>query len=108
MRNTILTLSIVLLSVGAFAQKRSDFKGPAYKNYKPWLHESEPTLIYTKTSETKLTGPAYKNKKHWQNKSENKYAPITFGSERAKLRGPAYKNYKPWRKNDKENLSNNK
>jgi hypothetical protein len=100
MRNTILTLLIVLLSISAFAQKRSDFKGPEYKNYKPWLHKSEPTTVYTVTKKTKLTGPAYKNQKAWQNKSEKKYVPIVFGSDRSELKGPEYKNYKPWRKNN--------
>ncbi|WNH14003.1 hypothetical protein [Thalassobellus suaedae] len=100
MKNLVLTLSIVFLSLSAFAQKRSDFKGPAYKNYKPWLHKNEVTLVYTVSQKTKLTGPAYKNYKPWQNKSEKTYTPISFVSKRSKLTGPAYKNYKPWRKDN--------
>ncbi len=99
MRTTVSTLLIVLLSVGAFAQKRSDFRGPDYKNYKPWLHKSQPIIVYTLTNKTKLQGPLFKNYKPWQNQLESKYIPIVFGSERSKLKGPAYKNYKPWLKN---------
>ena len=36
MRTTMLILLLSLFTIGAFAQKRSDLKGPAYKNYKPW------------------------------------------------------------------------
>ncbi|WP_166959914.1 hypothetical protein [Yeosuana marina] len=100
MKNTTLILLLFLFSIGAYAQKRSDFKGPAYKNYKPWLHKTEPITVYTVIKKTKLTGPAYKNQKPWQNTSEKKYVPIVFGSERSKLKGPEYKNYKPWRKNN--------
>lgn len=98
MKKLFLSVSIILVSLSAFSQKRSDFKGPEYKNYKPWLHKSEPTIVYSVSKKTKLTGPAYKNQKPWQNTSEKKYTAITFGSERSKLTGPAYKNYKPWLK----------
>ncbi|WP_298492634.1 hypothetical protein [uncultured Algibacter sp.] len=100
MRNTILTLLVVLLSVSLYAQKRSDFKGPEYKNYKPWLHKSEPTLVYTVETKTKLTGPEHKNQKPWKNKANKDYVAIVYGSDRSKLKGPAYKNYKPWLKDN--------
>ena len=100
MKKLLLTTSILLLSLSAFAQKRSDFKGPEYKNYKPWLHKTEPTKVYTISKENKLTGPEYKNQKPWENTSKKNYTVVTIGSERSKLRGPAYKNYKPWRKKD--------
>lgn len=100
MRTTMLILLLSLFTIGAFAQKRSDLKGPAYKNYKPGQHISEPTLVYTVTNKKELKGPAYKNKKPWQDKSDKKYVAITYGSDRSKLKGPAYKNYKPWRKNN--------
>lgn len=99
MKNISLILLIMFASFSVFAQKRSDYKGPAYKNYKPWLHKSEPTLVFSVSKQEKLTGPAYKNQKPWQNKSQNTYTPIVFGSERSKIKGSAYKNYKPWRKN---------
>ncbi|GAA4802200.1 hypothetical protein [Litoribaculum gwangyangense] len=98
MKNLAFVLLFMFVSFGVFAQKRGDFKGPAYKNYKPWLHKSETTLVYSVSKKEQLTGPAYKNKKPWQNKSQKTYVPIVFGSERSKLTGPAYKNYKPWRK----------
>lgn len=99
MRNIILATFVALLSISAFSQKRSDLTGPAYKNYKSWLHKSEPKIVYTVVKTEKLTGPAYKNKKPWQDKTKSTFVAIEFGSERSKLRGPAYKNYKPWKKN---------
>lgn len=98
MKNLVLTFVIVFLSISAFAQKRSDFKGPAYKNYKPWKHKNVVTLVYTTSEKSNLTGPEYKNYKPSKDKSDKKYTLISFGSERSKLKGPAYKNYKPWRK----------
>ena len=100
MKKLILTLAVLLVSFAGFSQNRNDLKGPAYKNYKPWLHKSEPVKVYSINPEAKLTGPAYKNKKHWNRNTETKKTLITFGSERSKLTGPAYKNFKPWRKND--------
>ncbi|AJR04768.1 hypothetical protein [Siansivirga zeaxanthinifaciens] len=98
MKNLILAVLVVFISSSVFAQKRSDFKGPAYKNYKPWLHKNEVSLVYTTSQKSNLTSYEYKNYKPWQDDSKVKYTAITFGSERSKLRGPAYKNYKPWRK----------
>ncbi|GAL65343.1 hypothetical protein [Jejuia pallidilutea] len=99
MKKVIFTLAIAFISVGVFAQQRSDLKGPAYKNYKPGLHKSEPVVIYAEVNKTKLTGPEYKNQKPWKDTSDKVYVPIVYGSERSKLKGPAYKNYKPWKKN---------
>ena len=98
MRNLILCLVAALMSIGLMAQNRSELKGPAYKNYKPWLNKTEPVVVYTLEKQEKLIGPAYKNRKPWDEKGEVKYTAVVFGSERSKLRGPAYKNYKPWRK----------
>ena len=99
MKKFVLILAFILASVPSMAQKRSDFKGPAYKNYKPWKHETVPTTLYVSTEKKSLKGPAYKNYKPWKDTSEKKAITInTSGTERQKLKGPAYKNYKPWRK----------
>lgn len=96
MRTIAATVFIFILYSSTFAQNKSDLRGPAYKNYKPWLQKSPPVVIYTLPIKTKLQGAAFKNYKPWQNKLANKYVPVFFGSERSKLQGPAYKNYKPW------------
>ncbi len=108
MRNIAIVLALVFAaSTSAFAQKRSDLTGPAYKNYKPWKNESKPTQIYSVAKSEKLTGPAFKNKKAWKKStSDATYTAVNFGSERTNLTGPAYKNYKPWRKSDNEGTSN--
>lgn len=104
MKNVIIILVFAFVSTGAFAQQRSDFQGPKYKNYKAWEHKTVVKPVFTSTSnKAGLTGPEYKNFKPWKasaNKSENEVI-ITSNHERNKLRGPAYKNYKPWKKKNK-------
>ncbi|WP_299548934.1 hypothetical protein [Seonamhaeicola sp.] len=105
MRTLIFTLAMVFIASGVFAQKRSDLKGPAYKNYKPWLNKdkSEPaTVVYTTTKKEKLMGPAFKNNKPWQNNNNKEYNKVAFNSKRVELKGPAFKNYKPWKKDSDE------
>ena len=90
----------------AFAQKRSDLTGPAYKNYKPWQNDSKPAPVYSVAKKEQLQGPAFKNQKVWEKKpSKANYTAVNFGSERSNLQGPAYKNFKPWRKNDEKDNS---
>ncbi|WP_203258832.1 hypothetical protein [Hyunsoonleella ulvae] len=103
MKKVALILGLLLVSFGAFAQKdktitkRSDLKGPAYKNYKPWKYTTAVTPVYT-VKKKALTGPAYKNYKRWTDTSKVEYVAIQVGNnKRQKLTGPAYKNYKPWR-----------
>lgn len=104
MKKVALILGFILVSFGASAQeksdvKRSDLKGPAYKNYKPWKHKTVPTVVYSVNNKESLKGPAYKNYKPWKDTSKAEASVvITSGHERQKLRGPAYKNYKPWKK----------
>ena len=64
MKNTAMILGILLISFCATAQeksnvKQSDLKGPAYKNYKSWMHKTVPTEIYSEYNKTALQGPAY-------------------------------------------------
>lgn len=98
MKNVSMIVVFLFVSVSLFAQKRNDFKGPEHKNYKPWMHKAEQTLVFKNTSKKVLKGPAIKNTKVWE--TENKDLKlITFTeSKRRKLTGPAYKNFKPWKK----------
>jgi len=80
--------------------KRTNLKGPAYKNYKPWKKsEKEVQEIQLTTSKkSELVGVDYKNYKvldDTENKSVKKITLVT--SKRRKLTGPAYKNFKPWK-----------
>jgi len=104
MKKITFILGFLLVSFGNFAQEkptveRSDLRGPAYKNYKPWKHKTVDTKIYSVNRKKSLTGPAYKNYKPWSDTTKREAVLInTSGTERQKLRGPAYKNYKPWKK----------
>lgn len=104
MKNIALILGVLLISFSAFAQeennvKQSDLKGPAYKNYKHWMHKTVPTKIYSENNKTTLQGPAYKNQQPGKNTSQKELVEVKIGdSERQKLTGPAYKNYGPWSK----------
>ncbi|GIZ08116.1 hypothetical protein [Flavobacterium sp. UMI-01] len=104
MKKAALILGVLVFSLGAFAQdgnnvKQSDLKGPAYKNYKAWMHKTVPTEIYTDNNKEALQGPAYKNNQAWKNTSNQDLVAVkATGSERQKLTGPAYKNHGPWSK----------
>ena len=104
MKKIALILGVLLISFGAFAQegnnvKQSDLKGPAYKNYKHWMHKTVPTKIYSESNKESLQGPAYKNQQQWKNTPKENLVEVKIGgSERQKLTGPAYKNYGPWSK----------
>ncbi|MFB9108456.1 hypothetical protein [Flavobacterium gyeonganense] len=105
MKNIALILGVLFISFGAFAQekpnvKQSDLKGPAFKNYKVWEHETVPTKIYAENNKTSLQGPAYKNDQPVRETPKENLAEVKIGnSERQKLTGPAYKNFGPWSKN---------
>ena len=106
MKKVALILGVLLVSFGALAQekgdlKRSDLKGPAYKNYKPGKHETTPVKIYSLNKKKSLSGPVYKNYKPWRDNSKSEAVVVNTGSERQRLTGPAYKNYKPWREKAK-------
>ena len=100
MKNLVLILGFILLSATIFAQKRSDFKGPKFKNYKYWEHQTEPSVVYVGNPKKGLKGPSYKNFKPWQKNNKNAtFKVLKLQSDRQKLMGPEFKNYKPWRKN---------
>lgn len=102
MRNLAMILGVLLVSFTAFAQeksnvKQSDLKGPDYKNYKYWMHNTVPAKIYSENNKKPLQGPAYKNQQPGSNVSEKDLVVVsTVGSKKQKLTGPAYKNHGPW------------
>ena len=102
MKKITLILGVLLISFTAFAQeksnvKQSDLKGPDFKNYKHWMHKTEPTKIYSESNKISLQGPAYKNQQFAQaTPKENLVLVKIGGDERQKLTGPDYKNYGPW------------
>ncbi len=104
MKNIALILGVLSLSFTAFAQEASnvrqnDLKGPDFKNYKHWMHNTEPVKVYSEKNKTTLEGPAYKNEQTWKNNSNKELVEVQIGGgERSKLTGPAYKNYGPWTK----------
>lgn len=102
MKNTAIILGILLISFSAFAQEKSnvkqnDLQGPAYKNYKSWMHKTVPTEIYSENNKKTLQGPAYKNQQAWKATAKDDLVLVkTADTDREKLTGPAYKNYGPW------------
>ena len=105
MKKAALILGFLVISFSAFAQvennvKRSDLKGPAYKNYKVWMDKSESTKIYSEANKESLQGPAYKNYQVSRDTTKKDLVLVSIGgNERQKLTGPAYKNYGPWSRN---------
>lgn len=104
MKNIAFILGVLLISFSAVAQqennvKQSDLKGPAYKNYKHWMHKTEAVKVYSENNKKSLQGPAYKNQKLGNNNVEKDLVEVKIGgSESQKLTGPAYKNHGPWSK----------
>jgi hypothetical protein len=107
MKNLVLILGVLAISTSAFAQqesnvKRSDLKGPAFKNYQVWMDKSEPLKIYSQIDKISLEGPAYKNQQFVKPTPKENLALVSIGgAERQKLTGPAFKNHGPWSKNYK-------
>ena len=102
MKKVTFILAVLAISCSAFAQegenvRRSDLKGPAYKNYQVWMDKSEPLKIYSQINKKSLEGPAYKNQQALvTTPKENLEVVKIGGDERQKLTGPDYKNYGPW------------
>ena len=99
MKKVAIFLGFLFISLGAFAQKRSDFQGPKYKNYKPWKHKTKSTVVYINKDKKNLKGPKYKNYKPWRDTTneDKKVLNVNLSADKPKLTGPKYKNYKPWR-----------
>lgn len=99
MKKLIGMLIVIFMAVGtAEAQIPAGLKGPAAKNYKPWMdkNKKDETSIVTVPTKEILKGPEAKNKKPWANK-ENWTPAIPVSEAKPKLKGPAAKNYKPWK-----------
>ncbi|HJS01234.1 MAG TPA: hypothetical protein VJ780_09890 [Flavobacterium sp.] len=110
MKKIAFILGFLVISFSTMAQeknnvKQSDLKGPAFKNFKSWMHKAVPTKVYSETNKVSLQGPAYKNQKPWKNTPKEDLALVkTAGSERQKLTGPEYKNHGPWSNTSKQDL----
>lgn len=104
MKNIALIIGVLLVSFGAFAQeksnvKQSDLQGPAFKNYKHWMHNTQPVKIYSENNKVAVQGPAYKNEQPVRITPKESLAEVKIGgSERQKLTGPEYKNHGSWSK----------
>lgn len=95
MKNISLIIIFAFISVTAFSQSKSDLKGPAYKNYKPWTQKTKPRLVFKSDSKNDLKSFEYKNYKAKKN-DKKELVIVKFGnSKRSGLKGPSYKNYKP-------------
>jgi hypothetical protein len=107
MKTVALILGLLGISFSGVAQvesnqKQSDLKGPAFKNYKVWMDQSEPIKVYSENNKKSLVGPAYKNQQAWTTIPKENLAVVkTAGNERQKLTGPAFKNFGPWSKDAK-------
>lgn len=98
MKKALIVLGLFAMSFGAMAQeknevKQSDLKGPAYKNFKHWMHKAVPTTLQSAATVETLQGPAYKNRKPGATSNTEQALVITSGAEHQKLKGPAYKNF---------------
>ncbi|MGY5354465.1 hypothetical protein [Wenyingzhuangia sp. IMCC45467] len=97
MKNFIWILAI-MIGGSVSAQKQNDLTGPEAKNYKPWQHNTEATVITKTVAKSNLKSKDVKNQKRWKNNgnTEKTYV-IASNYNRNKLQGPAAKNYKPWK-----------
>lgn len=96
MKNLITLIAFSFFIVfGASAQK-SDLKGPAYKNRKPWKDPKPTSTLYVKKGET-LKGPEAKNARPLERK-QGELVAVNLETKEKPV-GPAYKNRKPWSDN---------
>ncbi len=87
----------LIISIGTVAAQRpTDLKGPAAKNYKPWRDKDKVKTKVVTMRKERLQGPAAKNYKPWANKAKRTPG-VKIAEAKPKLKGPAAKNYKPWR-----------
>lgn len=99
MKNLIGILAALFVIVGTLeAQVPAGLKGPAAKNYKPWMDKNKKNKVsIVSIPERKpLKGPEAKNQKPWGDK-EGWAQAIPVSEAKPKLKGPAAKNYKPWK-----------
>ncbi len=81
----------------SIAQSRTQLKGPAAKNYKPWKDNDKTSKTYVTQSVEVKQGPEAKNAKIWSDKNKNEEAiAINMNAQPNSLKGPEAKNRKPW------------
>lgn len=99
MKGLIIAVAFMTVASFSYAQDKGDLKGPAAKNYKPWMkkEKTESKKVFTIASAQKLQGPAAKNKKSWE-KDQINYNEIELKATKPRVTGPKAKNAKPWNK----------
>jgi len=97
MKSLLIAFAFMTVATFSYAQDKSDLKGPAAKNYKPWQKNEKTATkkLYTLEASSKVQGPSAKNKKSWESKSIN-YQEITLVANKPKVTGPKAKNAKAW------------
>jgi len=95
MKSLLIAFVFMTVATFSYAQDKSDLKGPAAKNYKPWQNNEKAKKMYTLEASSKVQGPSAKNKKSWDSKSIN-YQEITLVANKPKVTGPKAKNAKAW------------
>ncbi|MDN3686586.1 hypothetical protein [Cyclobacterium jeungdonense] len=97
MKGIIIAIAFMTVASFSYAQDKSDLKGPAAKNYKPWMKKdkADPKKVYTLSETEKLQGPAAKNKKSWKSDDKN-FKEVKLVSTKPRVTGPKAKNAKPW------------
>jgi hypothetical protein len=89
----------------SIAQSRTQLKGPAAKNYKPWQDNSKTSKTYLTHSVEIKQGPEAKNAKVWSKKNKSEEAiVINMTSKPQNLKGPEAKNRTPWAEQRSEEL----
>ncbi|WP_162342152.1 hypothetical protein [Cyclobacterium salsum] len=99
MKGLIIAVAFMTVVSFSYAQDRGDLKGPAAKNYKPWMKKdkAESKKIFTLAGPKKLQGPAAKNNKSWE-KDQITFKEVKLQATKPKVTGPKAKNAKPWNK----------
>lgn len=99
MKSLLFAFAFLTVATVGFAQNKSDLKGPAAKNYKPWQKsEKAPAIkVYTLETTSKVQGPSAKNKKSWKVEAKD-YQETSLVSTKPKVTGPKAKNTKVWSK----------
>lgn len=98
MKSLLIAIAFMTVATFSYAQERGDLKGPAAKNYKPWMKKSDAEVkkVYTLKTPSQVKGPAAKNRRIFD-RSDKSYQEVNFVSNRPKVTGPKAKNAKPWR-----------
>ncbi len=94
MKYLIICTVLTLCCLVSFGQNKSDLKGPAAKNYKPWQDKSIGSPLVTQGEVNKFSGPEAKNVKVWEKSNKNMIAVKAVAN---KPKGYKAKNSKVWK-----------